>query len=164
MIAGGALGQRCVAALGSGDPALGKAAEQAALGNWEKALALLGPADDRQPAKVHALRGLALFAGNDIAAARTSLERAWSDDATSPLLGFFLGWVRRAAGESSRAIPAWRAAVALDPSLVSAYLALAETYVALAHPELAVQVLQEGLRHVPGSPELTMKLSDIQGR
>jgi tetratricopeptide (TPR) repeat protein len=166
MIAGGDLGQRLIATLqhAPGVPSLSAAAELASAGEWEKVLSVLGPDNDSQRAGVHTLRGLALFALGRTDAAGAAMERAWALDSTSSLTAFFLGWIRSTAGRQADAISAWRAAVSLDRALVPAYLALAQTYVQLSHPELAVQVLEEGLRHVPGSPELGSRLSEIKGR
>jgi predicted Zn-dependent protease len=65
-------------------------------------------------------------------------------------------------GRDTDAVSAWRAAVALDPALVSAYLALADTFVKMRHPELAAHALHEGLGKVPGSPELRAKLGEVE--
>jgi cytochrome c-type biogenesis protein CcmH/NrfG len=90
------------------------------------------------------------------------MERAWALDGNSALAAFFVGWARRALGRDTDAISAWRAAVALDPTLVSAYLALADTFVRMRHPELAARALRDGLVRMPGSPELRAKLGEVE--
>jgi hypothetical protein len=159
----GDLGRRYVVALKAGttDPSVMAAADQAARGAWASVPAQLGPATGDRPAEAHALRGLTLFAGQQYDEAAAELETALTRDPTSSLTAFFLGWARARAGRDRDAITAWRAATALDPSLVSAYLALADAYVRLAHPELAVQVLHEGLKAVTSSAELQQKLTEI---
>jgi hypothetical protein len=42
------------------------------------------------------------------------------------------------------------------------YLALAEAYVRLSQPALAIQALRAGLATLPGSPELLDKLSHLE--
>ena len=110
------------------------------------------------------LRGLALFALGRLPEAADAMERASALDPQSPLTPFFLGWIHAGSGRAPDAISAWRKAVAIDPALVSAYLALADTYVKLAHPELAAQALKEGLRANPASSELRTRLEEIERR
>ena len=57
------------------------------------------------------------------------------------LTAFFLGWAQEGAGDSRAAMSAWRSAAHLDPSLVSAHLALADGYLKVSQPALAVQAL-----------------------
>ena len=71
---------------------------------------------------------------------------------------------RSSAGRRDEAVTSWRNAVIQEPTLVPAYLALAEAYVAAGHPELAGQVLREGLRIVPDSIELSDKLAEVERR
>jgi hypothetical protein len=52
--------------------------------------------------------------------------------------------------------------VFLDPLLVSAHLALADGYLKLAEPALAIQALRAGLTALPQSPELLDKLAMLQ--
>ena len=78
------------------------------------------------------------------------------------LTGFFLGWTWTAAGDDRRALSAWRSAVFLDPSLVSAHLALAEAYVRLSQPALAAQALRAGLAAGPDSVEMQAKLAQLE--
>ena len=59
---------------------------------------------------------------------------------------------------------AWRNAILSDPQMVSAYLALSEAYTRAEHPELARQVLAEGVRLNPASAELKAKLAQVGGK
>ena len=59
---------------------------------------------------------------------------------------------------------AWRRAAFLDPTIVPAHLALADAYVRLAQPALAVQAVRAGLAALPQSPELLDKLSRLERR
>ena len=111
---------------------------------------------------VLALRGLALFAREDFAGAARALNLASAADPQNALTAFFLGWAEEAAGNSRAAIGAWRNAAHLDPTLVSAHIALADTYLKLAQPELAAQALRAGLAALPDSPELRERLARIQ--
>ena len=51
-----------------------------------------------------------------------------------------------------------------DPTMVPIHLALADVYVRLSQPALAVQALRAGLAALPGSPELTDRLSRLEQR
>jgi hypothetical protein len=46
--------------------------------------------------------------------------------------------------------------------MIPAYLALAGAYVKLAQPALAIQALESGLGHVPGSRELQTMLATLR--
>jgi len=48
-----------------------------------------------------------------------------------------------------------------DPTLVSGYLALIDTYVRMGQKDLAMQVVTSGLLALPGSPELTDRLARL---
>jgi tetratricopeptide (TPR) repeat protein len=111
---------------------------------------------------VRALRGLALLAREDYAGAARALERARDAEPYSALTAFFLGWAHEGAGDSRAALRAWRIAARLDPSLVSAHLALADGYLRLSKPLLAVQALKAGLAALPSSPELRARLGQIE--
>ena len=112
----------------------------------------------------HALRGLALFVREDYAEAAAALDRALEADANNALTAFFLGWAREGARDSTAALSAWRRAAFLDPSNVSAHLALADGYMRLAQPALAAQALRAGLTALPSSVELQERLRRIEGR
>jgi tetratricopeptide (TPR) repeat protein len=138
------------------------AAAHAVANRWEQveASTARGAAD----AVSAALRGLALFVRENYpesAAAFDAARRAGPDDA---LTAFFMGWALDGSGDHARALGAWRSAVHLDPSLVSAHLALADGYLRLGQPSLAVQALKAGLQTMPASPELLAKLQQIERR
>jgi Flp pilus assembly protein TadD len=110
----------------------------------------------------HALRGLALFAREDYMGAVAALRLARTEAPDDALTAFFLGWALEGAGDAPAALSAWRTAAHLDPSLVSAHLALADGYLRLAQPSLAVQAIEAALTKLPTSPELLAKLQQIQ--
>ena len=165
-ILAGDLAQRFVASLraGSQDRAIVAAADLAARGSWAEVPARLGPPDANRPAAYHALLGLASFAGQRYDEAAAELQAAFAANDRSALTAFFLGWARARSDDDAGAIAAWRDAAALQPDLVPAYLAMADTYVKRSQPELAVQVLQQGLAVVAASPELRAKLAEIERR
>ena len=137
-----------------------EAAAHAAAGRWD----LVDPAvanagtDDMA---MNALKGLALFVREDYKGAAAALGRALTLE-QHPLTAFVLGWVHEGAGDSRAAVSAWQTAVRLDPSLVSAHLALADGYLKLSQPDLAVQALRSGLAAIPGSVELRTRLQQIE--
>jgi tetratricopeptide (TPR) repeat protein len=77
---------------------------------------------------------------------------------------FLLGWAQSAAGNRAGAITAWRAATVASPTLVSAYLALADAYLAQSEQALALQALRTGLAALPTSVELQNKIAEIERR
>jgi VWFA-related protein len=165
-ILGGDLTRRLVSSVRSqaNDPAVVAAADFAAKGTWDK----VGPAVDgaRQPreAGFHVLKGLALFAAEQYAEAAVELDAASVDNPMSALVAFHLGWVHAASSNDQKAIGPWRNATVLDPTMVSAYLALADAYLRLGQPPLAAQVLHSGLAVLPRSPELATKLAEVERR
>ena len=165
-ILAGDLAQRYIAALRgeTRDPGIVAGADRAAHGSWAAVPALLGPPNADRPAAYHALQGLASFAGERYDEAAGELQAAFAADDRSALTAFFLGWARARSDDDAGAITAWRTAAALQPDLVPAYLALADLYVKRSQPELAVQVLREGLKVIAASPELQAKLSEIERR
>jgi len=165
VILSGELARRFVGGVGAGAPeksALKLAAVQAGNGAWAEAGRLLGQAAGPQPFGYHALRGLSLFAAERYDEAAAALEQALVAQPNSAPTAFFLGWVRSSSGKQAEAVTAWRNAVLNDPQMVSAYLALAEAYTREQHPELARQVLTEGVRLNPGSAELKAKLAQVE--
>ena len=143
-----------------GTPAA-EAAQHAIQGDWaEVEVSLQRVPEDN--GVVRALRGLALFSREDYEGAAKALERARDAEPHSALTAFFLGWAYEGAGEPRAALGAWRSAAHLDPSLVSAHLALADGYLRLSEPLLAVQALKAGLAALPSSPELLARLGQIE--
>ena len=112
----------------------------------------------------HANKGFDLFTRGDYATSASELEQAFDKSQKSAATAFVLGWAWEGSGDDRRAIGAWRAAAAADPSLVPAHLALADAYLRLGNPSLAVQALKAGLAAQPDSIELKTKLGQITGR
>jgi predicted Zn-dependent protease len=73
-----------------------------------------------------------------------------------------LGWAHRGAGSLTSAVSAFRNAALLDPSMIPAHLALADTYLELKQPALAVQALEAGLARQPNAVELKYMLERIK--
>ena len=159
----GDLGQKFIATLqqrARGTPAA-EAAAHAVRGQWEEvelALAKLGESDTMA---VHALRGFSLFVRENYRGAAAELDRALALEQHA-LTAFFLGWAQEAAGDPRAALSAWRSAAHLDPTLVSAHLALADGYLRVSQPALAVQALRAGLAALPSSLELQARLQQIE--
>jgi len=137
-----------------------EAGRQAIEGRWEETEVSLRRVTT-DTAATHALRGFALFAREDYAGAAAALQRSMGLEERA-LTSFFLGWAQDGAGDSRAALSAWRTAAHLDPALVSAHLALADGYVKLSEPALAVQALRAGLSALPSSPELQSRLQQIE--
>jgi VWFA-related protein len=146
------------------DMAESEAGKLAAQGRWELAEARLQRAGDDRTVVTRALRGLALFVREDFTGAARLLTEALAAEPQSSLTAFFLGWAHEGAGETRDAIGAWRNAVHLDPTLISAHIALADAYVRLSQPALALQAIRAGLVAVPNSPELRERLARLESR
>jgi tetratricopeptide (TPR) repeat protein len=161
----GDLARKYVASLAS--KAKGTAAEAAAAhavaNRWEQVEAATARTTDANWV-THALRGLALFVREEYSGATSALEAARNAGATDALTSFFLGWALEGANQRPEALGAWRSAVHLDPTLVSAHLALADGYLRMGERALAIQSLKSGLTSLPSSPELLAKLQQIEGR
>src|SRR5258706_3793939 len=69
-----------------------------------------------------------------------------------------LGWAFHGAGDDRQAISAWRRAAFVDPTLVSAHLALADAYVRLAQPALATQRSEEHTSELQSLTNLVCRL------
>jgi VWFA-related protein len=139
-----------------------EAARRAAEGRWEHVELELARLAGETGVVPQALRGFALFVREDYAGAAAALEQARASEPQNALTSFFLGWAHEGAGDARAAIGAWRNAARLDPSLVSAHLALADGYLRLSEPALAMQALKAGLTALPSSPELQARLSQIE--
>lgn len=160
----GNLGKQYIAWLGErakGTSAAGAAA-LAAANRWEQMELELPRAAGTAGVTHRALKGLALFVREDYAAAAVELTLAGEAAPESALTAFFLGWANDGAGNSRAALSAWRTAAHLDPSLVSAHLALADGYLKISEPALAVQALRAGLTALPSSPELQARLRQLE--
>jgi VWFA-related protein len=140
------------------------AAEDAARGSWERVeAAIVGAAPAATDFAAHALLGLARLTRDDFAGAAAALTAARTADEDSALTLFFLGWAQDFGGDTRAALTSWRGAAFLEPTMVSAHLALAEGYVKLKEPALAVQAIRAGLAVVPESPELRLRLQQLEG-
>jgi VWFA-related protein len=136
------------------------AARRATEGRWEEVeLALRRLATET--ADSYALRGFALFAREEYAAAAAALQQSMGLE-ENPLTAFFLGWAQDGAGNSRASLSAWRTAAHLNPSLVSAHLALADGYLKVSEPALAVQALRAGLTALPASVEIQARLQQLE--
>ncbi len=113
------------------------------------------------PAALDARRGLDRLAASDFPGAIAALQAAADADQKVGATPFFLGWAFHGAGDDRQAISAWRRAAFVDPTLVPVHLALADMYVRLSQPALAVQALRAGLTALPNSPELHERLSKL---
>ena len=159
----GDLGQRYIALMqrqARGTPAA-EAAEHAVRGRWEEAELALGKLTADTSAPVHAIRGFARFVREDYKGAAESLDRALAVEQNA-LTAFFLGWAQEGAGDARAALSSWRSAAHLDPTMVSAHLALADGYLRLSQPALAVQALRAGLAALPSSIELQSRLQQLE--
>ena len=140
-----------------------RAAALAAANGWEQAELDLRRTAQTADVAPHALRGLALFVREDYAAAAAALTLASDAAPDSALTAFFLGWAQDGVGNSRAALSAWRVAAHLDPSLVSAHLALADGYLKISEPALALQALRAGIAALPSSAELQTRLLWLEG-
>jgi VWFA-related protein len=157
----GAIVRNLVAGLPSAaDDAIARAAKHALDGAWDH---IDMDAVPPTPAG-HVLRGLSSFARRDYLGAAAVLKLALDLEPHNAPLAFVLGWVHEATGDHRQAIGAWRNAALHGPTLVPVHLALADTYVKLAQPALAVQALKAGLAALPESPELRDRLARLEQR
>jgi len=141
--------------------AVRQAATEAGGGRWSRALAALAAASTSDPDAAR-LRGLARIDSGDYAGAVVDLGQIFDAQPTDARLAFVLGWAQVGANNQVGAASAFRSAIFLDPTLVPAHLALAETYLRLNQPALAAQVLEAGLVRLPQSPELKRMLDSIK--
>ncbi|HVL68838.1 MAG TPA: VWA domain-containing protein [Vicinamibacterales bacterium] len=146
-----------------GTPAAAAAAHAAA-NRWEQVEAEARRVADPANAAGHALLGLALFVREDYAGAAEALKRASDAAPDNALTAFFLGWALEGAGDKPGSIGAWRSAAHLDPAMVSAHLALADGYLRMGQPALAIQAVKAGLAAIPASHELQAKLQQLEKR
>jgi len=91
-----------------------------------------------------------------------ALREAFAAQSTHAGIAFLLGWAERGNGAMVNAVSAFRNAAVLDPAMVPAHLALADTYLQMQQPALAVQALERGLSAVPGAVELRRLLESIK--
>jgi VWFA-related protein len=143
---------------------LRRAAELALGGAWSAVETTLGTPGADTPPLAWMLCGVARLAAREYRTAADYLKRGFEANPTDARAAFLLGWAAMAAGDVRQAASAWRSAAFLEPTLVPAHLALADAYVKLAQPALAVQAVRAGLAALPESPELLDRLAQLQGR
>lgn len=139
--------------------AVARAATLALDGSWNKVEGTLGSGERSGP--VLLLHGLALHARREYKGAAAALQAAAELEPLNSRIAFLLGWAYAGSGDDRSAIGAWRNAARLDPSLVSAHLALADTFIRLSQPALALQAIRSGLSAHPTSPELLERLARL---
>jgi VWFA-related protein len=115
-------------------------------------------------AAADARHGIDRLGAGDYPAAIAAFQSSLANDDASAVAAFLLGWAFHGAGDDREAISAWRRAAFMDPTIVPAHLALADMYVRLSQPALAVQALRVGLTALPGSTELLDRLSRLESR
>jgi VWFA-related protein len=106
--------------------------------------------------------GLDRLKARDYPAAIAAFQSVLARDEDNAEAAFLLGWAFHGAGDDRQAISAWRRAAFVDRTLIPAHLALAEMYVRLSQPALAIQAVRAGLSAVPQSPELLNMLSRLE--
>jgi predicted Zn-dependent protease len=114
-----------------------------------------------------ALKGLDRLGAADYPAAAAAFRASLAEARTKAdesAVAFLLGWAFLGSGDAPQAITAWRRAAFVDPTIVPAHLALADAYVRLSQPALAIQALRAGLTALPDSPELNDRLSRLEPR
>ena len=109
-----------------------------------------------------ALLGLEKLGARDYPGAIAAFQAALDANPSSGGAAFLLGWAFHGAGDDRQAISAWRRAAYTDPAIIPAHLALAEIYVRLAQPALAIQALRAGLAALPDAPELRDQLTRLE--
>jgi len=114
------------------------------------------------PAAADGARALERLGAGDYATAVAAFDAVLSAEPHNAAAAFLEGWAYHGAGDDRQAISSWRRAAFEDPTLVSAHLALADMYVRLSQPALAVQALKAGLVALPQSPELLDRLRQVE--
>lgn len=109
-----------------------------------------------------ATSGVALLRSGKYNEAATALRAAFDADPTNPGVAFALGWSERGQHNMVAAVSAFRNAALLDPSMIPAHLALADTYLEMKQPALAIQALEAGLASRPNATELKRLLEMIK--
>jgi predicted Zn-dependent protease len=158
----GAVARRLISdAARSADATIRRAADAASRARWAEVQQTLSSA---AAGDLHAsrLRALARLAAEEYAAAAADLQQEFLARPDDAAVAFVLGWARVGAADDTAAISAFRSAAFLEPTLVPAHLAIAEIYVRIRQPALAIQALEAGLANVPNSPELTSMLAAVR--
>ncbi len=115
------------------------------------------------PAVRQAADGVNQLKAARYAEAATTLKAAFAASGEkSASMSFLLGWAERGRGNLVDAVSAFRVAATLDPTMIPAHLALADTYLELKQPALAIQAVEAGLARQPNSVELKQLLETIK--
>jgi VWFA-related protein len=109
-----------------------------------------------------AASGVALLNSAKYSEAAVTLGAVFDADQKNAPVAFVLGWAHRGAGNLTSAVSAFRNAALIDPSMIPAHLALADTYLELKQPALAIQALEAGLASHPNAVELKYMLERIK--
>jgi tetratricopeptide (TPR) repeat protein len=113
--------------------------------------------------------------------ARTKVDRAWTlgeavDNISYTIKGatpgftllpemyFNRGKTLRLLGRSPEAISDWLKAKTLNPEYVATYIALADYYAEIKQQDKALEMVSEGLRHVPSSKGLQRRYQELGGK
>lgn len=94
-----------------------------------------------------------------VAALTSAFDASGSKSAPS---AFLLGWAQRGTGNFVAAVSMFRNAAILDPTMIPAHLALADTYLEMKEPALAAQALEAGIAKQPNAAELKRMLEMIK--
>lgn len=114
------------------------------------------------PVARQAADGVAALRAARYVDAVAALQAAFDANPRNAAVAFVLGWSQRGAGNMTAAVSAFRNAALADPASIPAHLAIADTYLAMNAPALAVQALEAGLAKVPNAIELTRLLEAIR--
>lgn len=87
-----------------------------------------------------------------------SFRKAIQRDKRCASAYYNMGIAQRACNMNAMAISAYREAIRLDPTLAEAYTNLGNLYVEMNNLNKAVKLLEDGLKHCPGSKRLTAVL------
>jgi len=119
------------------------------------------------PANTPVLRklGFALKELGQLQEAELMLTRSLEFDTASADTYYFLGEIAAAQGNLDVACNNWRAAISLAPDFEPAYLGLCRLLYQDGWLDIALQVVTDGIAHIPGSADLYFCLGNLyQGR
>lgn len=81
-----------------------------------------------------------------------------------PEMHYNRGKAYRLAGQGPEAVSDWFTAKTLNPDYVAAYIALADYYAEFKLQDKALEIVSEGLRHVPASKGLQRRYQELGGK
>jgi VWFA-related protein len=114
------------------------------------------------PSEALAKEGVTLLRAAKYAEAAAALRTAFDADPKNARVAFVLGWAERGQNNMTAAVSAFRNAAVIDPAMIPAHLALADTYLEMKQPALAIQALEAGLVSQPNAVELKRLLEMIR--